>query len=782
MKNLKSQLYILIFLMTPFMSIFAQITDESWKVYDDTQLARADITIKPEYLQWLYANVKQDSEFVATIHFKNKYIDETIDSVGFRLRGATSRESQKKSFKVALNAFRKGGKLYGCEKLNFNGEHNDPSIMRSKLSFDLFKAIGVPAARASHIQVYINGAYYGLYISIEQLDENFLARRFADDSGNLWKCTYGADLQYKNDNPATYSSMMNGSSPVFELSTNEAKNDFMPLVRLIRLLNKTASAQLADSIDSYIDLAGVLHYFAMNITIGGWDDYWGNMNNFYLYFEPRAGKFHILPYDYDNTFGIDWFNVDWSKTNPYTFSAITSGPRPLATKILGIPEYRNLYTHFLEFLRTRVFQLPLWEGRIDSLKQMIALAAADDQYRTKDYGFSFADFSNSYSASSYTNQHVKMGLKQFMNARSNSLPGMLNYVTAKPVVYSISFTPQTPKPTDTIRVFASAFSMPGVGSVSIHFKPSGSATELIYPMTFSPVPGTKIVEEADRYIGVIPPLGINGSGAFTIEVKDIASQSAIYPRTKTVPLKASGISSNGVVINEFLADNKLSATDAAGEHDDWVELYNTTDAPVKLTGLYMTDSPTLLNQWRFTKDSLYIGAHQYLVVWCDNQLTQAGVHSNFKLSKSGEYIALVDTDGVTVIDSLSFGAQTTDISWGRQPDGAASWAAMAPTPGAANLLTAVATEPLRPLNFELSAYPNPFNPGATIRYTLPSVADISIKVYDVLGKEVKTLVTGEMTAGTHSFWFDASACGSGVYFCRLTGGNFAKTVKLVVVK
>lgn len=186
---------------------------------------------------------------------------------------------------------------------------------------------------------------------------------------------------------------------------------------------------------------------------------------------------------------------------------------------------------------------------------------------------------------------------------------------------------------------------------------------------------------------------------------------------------------------------------------------------------------------RWARDhSLYIGAHQYLVVWCDNQLTQAGVHSNFKLSKSGEYIALVDTDGVTVIDSLSFGAQTTDISWGRQPDGAASWAAMAPTPGAANLLTAVATEPLRPLNFELSAYPNPFNPGATIRYTLPSVADISIKVYDVLGKEVKTLVTGEMTAGTHSFWFDASACGSGVYFCRLTGGNFAKTVKLVVVK
>src|SRR5690606_9124917 len=107
---------------------------------------------------------------------------ETVDLIGFRLRGNTSRQSAKKSFKVSFNTWVQGQKFHDVEKLNLNGEHNDPSIIRSKLAWDIFAAHRAPAPRAAHIRLYINDVYYGLYISVEHIDEQFLQSRFGDDS------------------------------------------------------------------------------------------------------------------------------------------------------------------------------------------------------------------------------------------------------------------------------------------------------------------------------------------------------------------------------------------------------------------------------------------------------------------------------------------------------------------------------------------------------------------------------------------------------------------------
>ena len=100
--------------------------DDSWKVYDDTEIATINITIDADDLEWMYnwQNVESDSLHPATIHFQNAYIDETIDSIGFRLRGNTSRTSAKKSFKVDFNHFFPGREFFDVEKLNLNGEHN----------------------------------------------------------------------------------------------------------------------------------------------------------------------------------------------------------------------------------------------------------------------------------------------------------------------------------------------------------------------------------------------------------------------------------------------------------------------------------------------------------------------------------------------------------------------------------------------------------------------------------------------------------------------------------
>ena len=518
--------------------------------------------------------------------------------------------------------------------------------------------------------------------------------------------------------------------------------------------------------------------------MGSWDDYWSLMNNYYLYHEPAKDIFQIIPYDYDNSHGIDWFNINWTTANPYNFPKVVSGPRPLAEKLIANAQYRNLYTHFMEFIRANVYSLNFWENRIDSIKQMITPSAAADTFRTLDWGFTLNDFNNSYSSTGYSNQHVKFGLKQFVNLRVNSTYSQLSYLTANPIAYKINYEPKHPQSSDSIRVYVSAFSNIGLNEVSIRFTRTGSTTQDIYPMVFSPIANTKNVDDADRYVGVIPPLGNNGSGKFSIYVKDTQNQFQIYPRKAAINISASTPVVNDVVINEFLADNVNSFPDPNGEHDDWVELYNPSASPVLLTGRYMTDNPANLIKWRFTQPSLYLNPGEYLVVWCDDNLSQPGIHTNFKLSKSGEYIALVDTNGVSILDSLSFGLQKTDTSYGRFPNGTATWLFMNPTPGSSNIVTSISDETLIPNEFKLEQnYPNPFNPSTTISWQSPVGSHQYIKSFDILGNEIATLVDEYKPAGSYEAEFSATErLASGVYFYKLTVSNFVQTKKMILIR
>lgn len=79
-------------------------------------------------------------------------------------------------------------------------------------------------------------------------------------------------------------------------------------------------------------------------------------------------------------------------------------------------------------------------------------------------------------------------------------------------------------------------------------------------------------------------------------------------------------------------------------------------------------------------------------------------------------------------------------------------------------------------------YPNPFNPSTAIAYQLPAASNVSLKVFDMLGKEVATLVNGRQEAGAYTVNFNANQLSSGIYFYRLQAGNFVQTRKMMLVK
>jgi len=88
-----------------------------------------------------------------------------------------------------------------------------------------------------------------------------------------------------------------------------------------------------------------------------------------------------------------------------------------------------------------------------------------------------------------------------------------------------------------------------------------------------------------------------------------------------------------------------------------------------------------------------------------------------------------------------------------------------------------------PSQFQLfQNYPNPFNPTTTIRFSLPQRSHVTLKVFDVLGREVATLVNGELNAGEHSVVYNVKNLPSGVYFYRLTTPTFSQTKSMEVIK
>jgi hypothetical protein len=145
-----------------------------------------------------------------------------------------------------------------------------------------------------------------------------------------------------------------------------------------------------------------------------------------------------------------------------------------------------------------------------------------------------------------------------------------------------------------------------------------------------------------------------------------------------------------VVVNEIMASNSRTLADPQSEFDDWIELYNTGGAAVDLGGCYLTDDLSEPTKWQIPTGSpkaTTIPAHGYLLIWADGDVSDAGLHAAFRLSDNGEQVGLFAADGATCIDSVKFGKQQADVSYGRIPDGGSELRKIvSPTPGAANAI------------------------------------------------------------------------------------------------
>jgi hypothetical protein len=191
------------------------------------------------------------------------------------------------SMKIDFDRIDPTARFHGLKKLNFHSMDRDPSMMRDRLGYSLFREFGVVAPRASHAQLLINGKLEGLYVVVEQIDGRFTHSRFSEGGdGNLYK-----EVWPVSDSPTPY---------LAALETNEERNPSVDkMLRFEADIDHGAAMQWLDSDYTFRYIAadrvminddGAFHWYC------AWN------HNYYWYEAEHADRMWIIPWDMDSSF------------------------------------------------------------------------------------------------------------------------------------------------------------------------------------------------------------------------------------------------------------------------------------------------------------------------------------------------------------------------------------------------------------------------------------------------------------------------------------------------
>ncbi len=181
-----------------------------------------------------------------------------------------------------------------------------------------------------------------------------------------------------------------------------------------------------------------------------------------------------------------------------------------------------------------------------------------------------------------------------------------------------------------------------------------------------------------------------------------------------------------VWINEISAANQTTFPDAAGDFEDWVELYNDSQSPIDVGGWFLTDDMAVPTKWQIPAGTM-VPAQGYLIIFADNEPLEGPLHATFRLSSSGEELALFAADGTTVMDFAYWGPQFNSVSYGRRQDGDPFFRLLATqTPNAPN----TDTGNLPPLVAGISH--SPALPMSSDSATVTAIAEDADGIQDVM--------------------------------------------------
>ncbi|HBG5345612.1 TPA: CotH kinase family protein [Clostridioides difficile] len=295
---------------------------------------------------------------------------DTYGNVGIRTKGNSSltsvanSDSDRYSYKINFDKYNTSQSMEGLTQLNLNNCYSDPSYMREFLTYSICEDMGLATPEFSYAKVSINGEYHGLYLAVEGLKESYLENNFSNVTGDLYKSDEGSSLQYKGDDPESYSNLI--------VESDKKTADWSKITKLLKSLDT------GEDIEKYLDVDSVLKNIAINTALLNLDSYQGSFaHNYYLY--EQDGVFSMLPWDFNMSFG--GFSGFGGGRQSIAIDEPTTGSledRPLISTLLENETYKTKYHEYLEEIVTKYLDSDYLENMTTKLYDMIASYVKED--------------------------------------------------------------------------------------------------------------------------------------------------------------------------------------------------------------------------------------------------------------------------------------------------------------------------------------------------------------------------------------------------------------------
>jgi len=702
------------------------------------------IYCNPDDFDYIYLNYEEDIYVPISL----KYNGVIIDNAEMRIRGDGSRALPKKSLKVKLN-----GTTFsdGISTFNFNAEYEDKSYIQQYVTSRIFKEAGHYCFNTEHVRLYLNDVFLGLYLSVENMDEDFLTANGLDADGTLYKASVDGSSLSIYDNV------------YYHWESKADDQNFDDLIEFINLLNNTSDEDYYEFANTVLDYDKMVNIIAVNLLLRNYSTYY---HNYFMYHDiNNSQKWTMLPWDldkmflyYEYTYPYHHTSKYWAPDNPYLERAIICDPIFEDIK-LRVDELHNslinnnyitgiidsleivLEQSVIEDNTDNIQDVAEWHTKIQSGK-----SAFDVRYNNLVYQFN--NYARSFNVHR-TDELYELGEDIKLVWHSTEDPNGLSLTYS--VYYGANMDLDNPATTVITNVTDTSYTIPGNLSEGKYY--------------------WKIVAKTSAY----SIEGFDNYNFFYV-ISDIPS----------------------IVINEI-----FYKSDDVFNSGDWVELYNNSLTEVDLSNWTFQDEND--DNTFVIPEGTIIAPNDYLVLcnnyqlfnYCFPNVENVIGDMTFGFDSKGELLRLKHREG-NLIDYVMYDSKSP---WPVFPNGygyslelispdsdnalpenwQSSWVNFG-TPGRENSNEDSIEDDLSNFPQYLICYPNPFSDLTNIGYFINKSVEVEILICNSKGQKIASLKNGVETVGIHKFECDLRYLKNGTYFIQMIcNQELTKTIKIVKI-
>lgn len=690
-----------------------------------------------------------------------------FDSVGVKYKGNSSYQANqaKNPWHIELDTYK--DHIYdGYTDIKLSNVAKDPSFVREVLSYYVLRQY-MDAPLSNYATVHVNGELIGLYSNSESISKKFVNKRFGSKGNTFVKCSPpdGAGPQSRDFPDLRYL----GSDSTAYYDAYELKSDsgWGALIDLCDTLSNHT-----ESIEHILDVDRALWMLAFDNVLVNLDSYIGAFKQNYYLYRGDYGRFLPVVWDLNESFG------SFSMTGTGNLNSTTAKQQmdpllhaddsdfPLMQQLMAIPQYRRRYLAHYKTMLLENFDNETYYQVATQLRATIDEAVQQDGNKFFTYANFLSNLDSDVNSGGGPGGGATPGIASLMDGRTEYLLALPLFTATAPEISAIEAAPTQAVVGAMVTITAN---VQGATEVYLHYRSAEHAPFVQTIMYDDGAHGDELANDgiygAELTVDAVTTeyyiyADNDDAGRFS----PARAEHEFYTLSATSPVTPAG----DLVINEFMASNDVTQADQDGDYDDWIELYNNSNAEIDLSGYLLSDDIMEADKWVIPAGTT-IAAGDYLIIWADEDDDQEGLHADFKLSAGGEDVIISTPDGQTV-DQVTYPEQTTDVSYGRIPNGTGAFELMQPTFNGENQVISSTTN-LSAINNQIAVLPNPASNSFRIHAADPSILGQRATIYNIDGRVVQQMTITEYSV------IDISAWQSGLYTVRV-GSSTTRLIKL----